>query len=364
MGRNSFGLLRPAVVGVVALVLVAGGGTVALVRVIAPPAAGPARAAAAAPLVIPDLLPESDEVPKLRQPAPPPPPKPKPKPAPRRTVKAAPKPAGPNLAPFKGLGAWVDLYDGELDPVATTEAMDDRGVRTLYLQTGRYNVPAGAAETFPPDWIDRWLHAAHDRGLKVVGWYVPAYEYMARDVRRTTAIATYRSSRGDRFDGLGIDIEYRRLVKRDAWMAAVVTHATAVRKAVPRTLAVAGIVQPPLLMDTAPDYWAGFPWQGLGAQVDVMMPMAYWTATDDDCKTSADYCAFGYTKRNVEEVRRRTGRSAITVHVIGGVGDECSTQQVADYVRAALSTSSYGGSLYDFGVTKPDFWAHLARLNR
>jgi hypothetical protein len=373
MGRILGRVFRPTVVGVVSLVLIAGGGTVTVLsladRAPAIPAAAAADAADIGAFELGrDLLPGPHDPPKLlAAPTPTPaPPKPKPvaKPKPRKATPKPRPPAGPNLAPFKGLGAWVDLYDEELDPEATAVSMASRGVKTLYLQTGRYNVPGpNSPESFPPGWIDPWVHAAHAHGLKVIGWYLPAYDDMARDVRRTVAIATYRTPKGQRFDGLGIDAEYRRYVAKDAWMVAVVHHAAAVRKAVGRTVAVAGIVQPPLLMDTAPDYWAGFNWRGLAASVNLFMPMAYWTTTEDDCKSSADYCAYGYTKRNVEEIRRRTGSSRMMVHVIGGIGDACTTAQVADYVRAALAAGSSGGSLYDFGVTKPEWWTHLARLN-
>jgi hypothetical protein len=369
MGRVLGRLFRPAVVGVISLALAAGGWTVTLLR-LADRSAAPEAAVATdvIPSNIQELLPGRNDPPKLLAaptptPTPPKPkPKPKPKPAKPRPVR---KPAGPNLGAFKGLGAWVDLYDAELDPEATAVAMASRGVKTLYLQTGRYNVPGpNSPANFPPGWVDPWVHAAHARGIKVVGWYLPAYDNMARDVRRTVAIATYRTAKGQRFDALGIDAEYRRYVKKDAWMVAVVKHAAAVRHSVGVGVAVAGIVQPPLLMDTAPDYWSGFGWRGLAASVNVFMPMAYWTTTTDDCKSSADYCAYGYTKRNVEEIRRRTGNPKVMVHVIGGVGDACSTAEVADYVRAALAAGSSGGSLYDFGVTKPEWWAHLVRLNR
>ena len=43
---------------------------------------------------------------------------------------------------FRGLGAWVDLYDyPKLDPEPSIADMHTHRVRTLYLQTGRWNKP-------------------------------------------------------------------------------------------------------------------------------------------------------------------------------------------------------------------------------
>src|SRR5437867_12185386 len=111
-------------------------------------------------------------------------PKPKPKPAPVRRV------AGPSLAAFRGLGSWVDLYDYEfLEPESSVADMAARGVKTLYFQTARWNKPApdDSAAFQDKALAERWLTAAHAHGMKVVGWYLPAYDDMSRDVRRTRA---------------------------------------------------------------------------------------------------------------------------------------------------------------------------------
>src|SRR5439155_25722704 len=114
---------------------------------------------------------------------PPPAPAPKPKPKPKPVAKAAA--SGPNLTAFRGLGAWVDLYDyPKLDPETSIADMHTHRVRTLYLQTGRWNKPEPkASDAFmDPALMERWLVAAHAAGIKVVGWYLPAYDDMLRDI--------------------------------------------------------------------------------------------------------------------------------------------------------------------------------------
>ena len=107
---------------------------------------------------------------------------------------------------FRGLGAWVDVYDyPALSPATAVADLQAHGVRTLYLGTARYD---SAADILYPDDVAAWLAAAHAAGIRVVGWYVPDYADLTRDVRRTLAIATYVSPAGQRFDAIGIDIEY------------------------------------------------------------------------------------------------------------------------------------------------------------
>lgn len=294
-------------------------------------------------------------------------PKPTPKPAaPKPKPKPAKRVAGPSLTAFRDLGAWVDLYDyDKIVPETSVADMHARGVKTLYVQTGRWNKPAKeSSEPFMDRaMLERWLNAAHANGMKAVGWYLPAYDDMTRDIRRTRAIALYRTSTGQAFDGLGIDIEYRAQVPSlTAWNAAVAEHARRVRALLGRRYPIAAIVPAPLQMEVRPDYWAGFPWVSLAASSDVFMPMAYWSFRHD-CPANPDHCAYGYTKGSVEKIRTLTGKPHVPVHVIGGVADSITTDEVHDFVSAAIRSGVYGGSLYDYLSTKPEYWAPLAKLN-
>jgi len=297
-------------------------------------------------------------------------PTPTPTPAPRPAVKPKPRPAkkiGPNITAFRGLGAWVDIYDyNDVVPEDAVADMQAKGVKTLYLQTGRWNTQAKdpSNESFEDaTLVARWLEAAHAHGIKVVGWYLPAYDDLARDVRRTVAIAQYRSGTGQPFDALAIDIEYRQqMPSQTAWNAAVAEQARQVRAVLGSKYPIGAITPAPLQMEVRPQYWAGFPWVQLGASADVFMPMAYWSFRDD-CSSNPDHCAYGYTKGSVDKVRELTGRPNVPVHVIGGVANAVTTQEVRDFVSAAARAGVYGGSLYDYRTTSSDYWAVLAKLN-
>ncbi len=110
--------------------------------------------------------------------------------------------------PFRGLGTWVDVLDyndPELVPTTAVAVMKTWGdVRTLYLSTGRFD---SAEDFYDEEAMAAWLDAAHAAGIRVVGWYVPGYGDLDRDVRRVVAIDDYVSPTGQRFDGIGVDIE-------------------------------------------------------------------------------------------------------------------------------------------------------------
>jgi hypothetical protein len=350
-------VVRPLVIGPIVVVLVA-----ATIGAFAWRGHEPPTTAAVSlrdPNAEPELIRPLYRAPVLGTPTPTPkPPKPKPKPVRR--------PAGPSLTAFRGLGAWVDLYDyDKLDPEASVADMHAKGVKTLYVQTARWNKPSkDASERFAdPAILERWLNAAHANGMKAVGWYLPAYDDVTRDLLRTRAIATYRTSSGQAFDALGIDIEYRAQVSSlSVWNAAVAEHARKVRAAVGRAYPIAAIVPAPLQMEVAPEHWVGFPWTSLADTSDIFMPMTYWSFRND-CPENPDHCAYGYTKGSVDKIRALTGKPHVPVHVIGGVADAISTEDVNDFVAAAAKAGVYGGSLYDYLSTKPEYWAPLAKLN-
>ena len=366
MGRLFRSIVRPAVLAPLAVLLIAS--SIGAYAWRERRADAPAVPPAAAPLIeLGDLVvPKPDHATPTPTPSPTPTPTIRPTPSPSASKAAAPKPKGPSLSAFKGLGAWIDLYDYEsVVPETAAADMAANGVKTLYLQTARWNRPGPNTSQvfFDIPILERWVHAAHANKMKVVGWYLPAYDNMTREIARTKAIALYRTSSGERFDALGIDIEYKdQMPTLAAWNAAVAEHARRVRSKVGASYPVAAIVPAPLAMEIYPQNWVGFPWASLAQSSDLFMPMAYWSFRHD-CDSKPQHCASGYTSGNVERVRQLTGMPNVPVHVIGGVGDGINTGEVSDFVDAALATKVYGASLYDYVTTKPSYWAPLAELN-
>ena len=110
------------------------------------------------------------------------------------------------LGAYSGLGAWIDIYDGNLmkTPDRTAAALKARGVNTIYLETGNSSAkdafvrPAAAASL---------IQSAHRRGMKVVAWYLPTLVDQGKDQRRALGAIRFRTPLGQSFDGFALDIE-------------------------------------------------------------------------------------------------------------------------------------------------------------
>ncbi|HLM63092.1 MAG TPA: hypothetical protein VK306_02240 [Acidimicrobiales bacterium] len=266
--------------------------------------------------------------------------------------------------PFRGLGTWVDVFDyPSLDPATAVPAMRSRGVRVLYLATARFN---GTTDLFDAAEAGQWLDIAHANGMRVVGWYLPAYGDMDRDVRRTVAVAQFVSPGGQRFDAVGVDIERLDEVSLAQFNTALVTHLRFVRELVDTSI---GAIVPSPFGTDAGNRWAGFPWAAVGQNSEVVVPMALWSfrSNPDGSAYSADQ-VYTWVLDQVTRARTMTGRR---VSVEGGVLGEPNPERtpvtldrVRRFVDAALDGGAIGGSNYDYLTTLDTFWPELARLNR
>jgi len=267
--------------------------------------------------------------------------------------------------PFRRLGTWVDVFDyATLDPAAAVADMRARGVRTLYLSTARFN---GTSDFFDAAEAGAWLDEAHAAGIRVVGWYLPAYGNMTRDVRRTVAIANFVSPGGQRFDAVGVDIERLDEVTRAQFNTRLVTHLQQVRAQTDAVIA--AIVPSPFATDPG-NNWAGFPWAAVGANSDVVIPMALWSFRDacpgsEVCPYSAAQ-VYTWVRDQTQRARSLSGRP---VHVEGGVDDPgeertpVTVARVERFVDAVTDGGAIGASHYDYATTRPALWPALAPLN-
>lgn len=257
------------------------------------------------------------------------------------------------LAHYRGLAAWVDIYDRGpwRRPIAAVERMARRGVKTLFLQTANYGLHR---PVYRPAQIDRFLRAAHKRNIAVIAWYVPSFAHPKVDLFRTLRAIRYRSAHGHRFDGFAMDIEAtvvdnievrnRRLLR----LSARVRHAVGSRY-------VLGAIVP----DWGARYWPGFPYAQVYELYDVFLPMTYYTF-----RTRGPARVERFVAGNVGFIRQRTGDPKTPVHPIGGLAGDTSVREVKGFVRAVAASSSLGGSLYDFPITSTRAWRALRPLAR
>ncbi len=278
---------------------------------------------------------------------------------PARTTSPVPQ---RSLAPFRGLGTWVDVFDfarefdGTLAPGAV-DAMAAAGVRTIYLQAAKEHArsPGVLASS---DLLGEWLERAHSRGLKVVAWYLPTFVDPDRDWAHLAAMLAFRSG-GQAFDAIGVDIESRDQADVALRNQRLVALSQRLRAAAPRT-ALQGIVLPPVVTDVInPQYWPDFPWRSIAGLYDVWSPMAYWTNRTPE---SGWRDAHRYSTENVRRTRSNLGLPAAAVHVVGGIGDQTTAADVDGFVGAAREQRALGGSLYDYATTDPARWPALRKV--
>ncbi len=267
---------------------------------------------------------------------------------------------------YEGLGIWVDAFDfepnyqgeGGAEPPLSPSVVDefaDLGVRTVYLQAARRDDRAPGV-LLDEGLLAEFLVRAHARDIDVVGWYLPLFDDVDADLERLVAIADFAAS-GHRFDGIGVDIEYiEGVADAEDRSGRLVFLSQELRKARPDD-ALSAIVPPPVQLEVInPTYWPRFPWRDLDRYYDVWMPMAYWTVRTD---SSGYRDAYRYSEESTRRLRANVGRDDAVVHIIGGIGDETTTEDLDGLRRAIEDTASIGGSIYDWQSLPPERRAEL-----
>lgn len=272
------------------------------------------------------------------------------------------------LEPYAGLGAWVDVFDfdpayqrdGEAPVVtmADLDVMAAYGVETLYLQAARLDAERTPDGLVAPELVAELLDAAHDRGIAVVAWYLPLFGDVGADLERLELLRDFRTARGDRFDGVAVDIEATATVEDDAIRSARLVELSERMRGLGLGDDVWGaIVLPPTLLEVVnPDFWPGFPWAELAPLYDVWLPMSYWSGRTE---ASGLRDGLAYNLDAVERMRANLGDPDAIVHSIGGIGDAITEAQLADFVDSLDRTRSIGGSIYDYRTLSAGGWAIL-----
>ena len=279
------------------------------------------------------------------------------------TAIALPEPARSatraNIMAYRGLGTWVDIHDSNQwdHPWKTVRNMRRHGVRTIYLETANYHSDSAI---FRPAAVNRIIHAAHKRNMKVVAWYLPSFSSMRKDLRRSMAAIRFRTPRGHRFDSFGLDIEAPIVKPISERKERMLRLSRRIRNAAGASYPLSGIIPSPYGMKRVPWYWGhprNFPYEKLARIYDVLVPMSYFTN-----RTSGMRQAHDYNKFNIRFIRRHSGNRQVPLHPIGGIADSASGNETKGYVRAVREHGVLGGSFYDFATTSREDWAQLRRI--
>lgn len=287
-----------------------------------------------------------------RQVAPPAPPPAAPAPPPATPAAAPPRAGG--LFPFGGLGAWLDVWDWSPSytgaaavDLGDIDRMHHLGVRTVYIQTARYDRPEDVLDRAL---LEQLIARAHRHGMYVVGWYLPTFEDVDADLRRLVAAAQLP------LDGIGVDVESRIVPDHGVRSQRLLDLSARLNHAVPH-LPIAAVTLPPVVTEIInPTFWPGHPWAAMAPYYDVWMPMGYWGNRTPESGWRDGY---RYTAENIALIRRLTGNPAAVVHPVGGVGSDITAGEVHGMVAAARDHGAIGGSIYDYLTTSDDLWPAL-----
>jgi hypothetical protein len=255
------------------------------------------------------------------------------------------------LGAYRGLGAWVDIFDdaGWNDPEGTVAAMAAYRVRTLFLETCNYRCQD---DLYRPDLISRWVDAAHANGMRIVAWYLPGFDDLHRDRRRSLAAIRFESASGQGFDSFALDIEARQVNPVGSRNRKILELSKKIRRAAGARYPL-GAITPPWFYD-----WGGpFPYAGLDRWFDVFVPMIYFGGMSNGAKAARRAAIL-----NIEQITDGTGDPATRIHAIGGIADELNGREVGAFVNAAKHNGSVGVSLYDYFTSGPEDWERLQAL--
>ncbi|HEX2266735.1 MAG TPA: hypothetical protein VHI97_00855 [Actinomycetota bacterium] len=260
------------------------------------------------------------------------------------------------LRPYKGLGAWVDVYDPKVwrHAADAVRQMDAHGVQTLFLETSSWRIRDAI---YRPKTVNVFITEAHRRGMQVVAWYVPDFRDLKRDFRRSMAAIKFRTPNGQKFDSFALDIEsfeVRDVAKRSSRLLDLSAR---IRKAVGRSYPLGAIVISPVATRRVPSGWPGFPYRALASYYDVFLPMGYYSY-----RTDGATAAFNYTRDTLQLLRKDARNRRLPIHAIGGEAAYTDGPEAKAFVDAVKRFDAIGASLYDFDTSGPEDWAHIEKV--
>jgi len=265
-------------------------------------------------------------------------------------------PDRPSLFAYRGMGTWVDIFDDALwaDPSAAVQAMQAEGVRTIYIETSNYS---HRAIVFPLK-VGQFIDAAHQAGMRVVAWYLPSFEHLKADLRKSMAAIDYRSSTGGAFDSFALDIESRVVADPAARTRRLLDLSQRIRDAVGPSYPLGAILPNPVRLATESGFWPDFPYTELMQIYSVFLPMCYFGAVAKGSEAVHDY-----TANCIELIRTGVGDATVPIHEIGGVANNLDGVEISAFVHTIRENGLLGGSLYDFvTTTDPTAWDSLRTL--
>lgn len=246
-----------------------------------------------------------------------------------------------------GKGMWFTNYlPHHSDVGAMVRAAKLAGLTHVYAE-----VATSTYGFYGRGTLDRLLPAAHAAGLNVIAWVYPYLNDVATDIRLTQEVAAYRSPGGDHIDGLATDVEETTTEE------AVYAYGQVVRV----------LVGPDLLMVAAvlhPLTHAGYPYDAIAANWNVIAPMDYWHGRQHHVYSAAATSRFVAT--SLTTVRAAVGPhlpieelgQSYDMYTDDGAGgaDAPSPLEMAADLRTAQQLGCVGASYFEWQTTTQAEW--------
>jgi hypothetical protein len=231
-------------------------------------------------------------------------------------------------------------------------------VETLYIETANYKTPRPRDANFAHRRaLATFLDAAHERGLRVVGWYLPALDDHRLDRRRMLAAIRFETPSGERFDSVAVDFESTEISSMSSRDRAGIRFSRDVRRWAGPHAAVGAITPDSLSTTIDHGLWPQFPFHAIRRYYDVFLPMAYSTY-----RAHGGSDVYAYTRGNITHIRDEAGDPHVPVHIIGGLTrDGVDASEANAVVRAAKEGGALGVSFYGFENSRGHHFRALRR---
>lgn len=262
--------------------------------------------------------------------------------------------------PVKGKGMWLTLGTiAESAPDALVRAALRNGITHLYVEAAISPLGFHGKKTVGP-----LLDAAHRNHLAVLAWVYPYLYDIGSDVALSRDVAAFRTSTGQRFDGIAADLE------RNVQSLTVRTYSQLVRAYLGPNYLLVAVTYPPQSFPT-------YPFTEAARQYNVIAPMDYWHQTKSNLGLDYGHMPYGYayTYRyatdSVAAIRRVSGK--VPVAPIGQAFDDFgrlemgphapSAQEIQGFLAGSKASGSIGASFFQWMTVPDDEWRTIAAFH-
>ncbi len=207
-----------------------------------------------------------------------------------------------------GKGIWVNVWNY---PTRATmpkfiAKLKKYNIDTIYLQINRSTTEVFKNQTG----LDAVLKAAHENDIKVIGWSYCFLNNVTADADKFIKPALYVSPNGDRLDGMAADIE------ENVALGSVKPYTEKIRKSLPKNYPLIAIVFSPRIKQN-------YPWEYIGHNWDVLMPMVYWHGL----KNRDDATVEKFVSESIMNLRKLCKKDDLNIHLITD-GERTSAKEI------------------------------------